>query len=97
MVVSALEVLSSSNNENGGVYDFWFKSFEQTLSGRGKMGSLVGASEDVKKAGGIDTNLNDYAVGIAIVRSCNTNSCLLHSSSFRISFLSLVSSISSKI
>ncbi|KAJ3860420.1 hypothetical protein EV359DRAFT_49140 [Lentinula novae-zelandiae] len=67
VVVSALEVLSSSNNENGGVYDFWFKSFEQTLSGRGKMGSLVGASEDVKKAGGIDTNLNDYALSNLIL------------------------------
>jgi cytokinesis protein len=35
---------------------------EQSLSGRGKMGSLVGASEEVKRAGGIDSSLNDYAV-----------------------------------
>lgn len=62
LVVTALETLSSSNNEGGGCYNFWFKSMEQSLSGRGKMGSLVGASEEVKRAGGIDSSLNDYAV-----------------------------------
>jgi len=31
------------------------------LSGRGKMGSLVGASEEVRR-GGMDSSLNDYAV-----------------------------------
>lgn len=62
LVVTALETLSSSNNEGGGCYNFWFKSMEQSLSGRGKMGSLVGASEEVKRAGGVDSSLNDYAV-----------------------------------
>lgn len=62
LVVAALEALSSSNNEGGGCYDYWFKSMEYSLSGRGKMGSLVGASEEVKRAGGIDSSLNEYAV-----------------------------------
>lgn len=35
---------------------------EQALSGRGKMGSLVGASEEVRRAGGVDSSMNDYAV-----------------------------------
>lgn len=35
---------------------------EQSLSGRGKMGSLVGASEEVKRTGGVDSSLNEYAV-----------------------------------
>lgn len=63
LVIAALETLSSSNNENGGPYDYWFKSMEHALSGRGRMGSLVGASEDVRKAGTVESNLNEYAVG----------------------------------
>jgi cytokinesis protein len=62
LVITALEVLSSSNNEAGGCYEYWFKSMEQSLSGRGKMGSLVGASEEVKRTGGVDSSLNEYAV-----------------------------------
>ncbi|KAJ7938156.1 armadillo-type protein [Mycena leptocephala] len=62
LVVAALEALSSANNEGDGCYDYWFKSMELSLSGRGKMGRLVGASEEVKKTGGIDNNLNEYTV-----------------------------------
>jgi cytokinesis protein len=62
LVVAGLEVLSSSNNEGTGCYEYWFKSMESSLSGRGKMGSLVGASEEVKRTGGIDSSLNEYAV-----------------------------------
>lgn len=61
LVISALEGLSSTNNDGGSCYEFWFKSFEQALSGRGKMGSLVGASEEVRRAG-VDSSLNEYAV-----------------------------------
>lgn len=63
-VLVALETLSSSNSEGGGSYSYWFKSMENSLSGRGKMGSLVGASEEVRRTGGIDSSLNEYAVGI---------------------------------
>jgi cytokinesis protein len=59
-ILAALEALST--NESGSCYDSWFKSLEQTLSGRGMMGSLVGASEEVKRTGGIDSSLNEYAV-----------------------------------
>jgi cytokinesis protein len=62
LVVIALEALSSANNEPNSCYAYWFKSLEHALSGRGKMGSLVGASEEVRKAGGPDSSLNDYAV-----------------------------------
>jgi cytokinesis protein len=65
LVVGGLEVLSSSNNEGGGgCYAYWFKSMEHSLSGRGKMGSLVGASEEVKRTGGTDSSLNEYAVSM---------------------------------
>lgn len=62
LVVSALEALSATNNEAGNPYAYWFKSLEVALAGRGKMGTLVGASDEVKKHGGIDPSLNDYTV-----------------------------------
>ena len=62
LVLAALEALSTSHNESGGCHDSWFKSLEESLSGRGVMGSLVGASEEVKRTGGIDSSLNEYAV-----------------------------------
>ncbi|KAM6500747.1 Armadillo-type fold [Amanita muscaria] len=64
LVVSALEALSAANcapNEGENCYEYWFKSFEQALTGRGKMGSLVGASEEVRRAG-LDTSLNEYTL-----------------------------------
>jgi cytokinesis protein len=64
LVTGALEALSQANGGDTGCYDYWFKSFQASLSGRGKMGSLVGASEDVKKAG-IDSSLNEYTVSIS--------------------------------
>lgn len=60
-VLGALDALSASNDETGR-FDYWFKSLDFTLSGRGKMGSLVGASEEVRRNQGVDSSLNDYAV-----------------------------------
>lgn len=62
LVVSALEALSAAKNEAGNPYAYWFKSFESALAGRGKMGTLVGASDEVKRHGGVDPSLNDYTV-----------------------------------
>lgn len=62
LVVSALEALSAANNEAGNPYAYWFKSLESALAGRGKMGTLVGASDEVKRHGGVDPSLNDYTV-----------------------------------
>ena len=63
LVVAALQTLSDDNHEHGGCYAFWFKSLEQSLIGRGKMGTFVGASEEVRQHGGSDPTLNDYTVG----------------------------------
>lgn len=60
-VLQGLDQLSAANNETGR-YDFWFKSLESSLAGRGRMGSLVGASEDIRKHGGVEVALNEYAV-----------------------------------
>ena len=62
IVLQGLDQLSAANNETGR-YDFWFRSLESTLAGRGRMGSLVGASEDIRKYGGAETGLSEYAVG----------------------------------
>ncbi|KAG8817543.1 hypothetical protein FRC18_000457 [Serendipita sp. 400] len=59
-VLKAMDALSAANNQTG-KYDFWFQSLIATLSGRGKMGSLVGASQDVRKHGGQDATLTEYA------------------------------------
>lgn len=61
LVLAGLEALSTANNETG-PYHYWFKSLEATLLGRGRMGSLVGASEENRKNAGTDSNLNEYAV-----------------------------------
>ncbi|KAG6853705.1 hypothetical protein C0991_002241 [Blastosporella zonata] len=83
LVVAGLEALSSSNNEGGGCYDFWFKSMEYSLSGRGKMGSLVGASEEIKRSAGVDSSMNDYALSnllliIAIISHIDDVDLRLH-------------------
>ncbi|THH08533.1 hypothetical protein EW145_g2635 [Phellinidium pouzarii] len=57
---TALEALSTANNESG-PYVYWFHSLESILLGRGKMGSLVGASEEIRKNAGMDSSLNEYA------------------------------------
>ena len=68
LVIQALDALSAANNETG-PYAYWFQSLESTLLGRGKMGSLVGASEEVRKGGALDSSLNDYAVSNISLRS----------------------------
>lgn len=52
-----------------GRFDAWLKLLDATLDGRGRMGSLVGASEDVRRLGlqgAPDNHLADYAVSPCI-------------------------------
>jgi cytokinesis protein len=62
--IAALENLSVQMKEGDSAYGFWFKNMAQTLSGRGKMGSLVGASTEFRKNAGVDSSLNEYAVSL---------------------------------
>ncbi|TFY76366.1 hypothetical protein EWM64_g7645 [Hericium alpestre] len=62
LVFSALEALSVQNGCAETPYAYWFKSLESVLSGRGKMGSLVGASDEVRKNAGTEGALNEYAL-----------------------------------
>jgi cytokinesis protein len=64
LVIQALTNLSTTNlnGETDSPYVVWFRSMEASLTGRGKMGSLVGASDEVRKNAGVESSLNDYAV-----------------------------------
>jgi hypothetical protein len=46
-------------------FDAWLQVLEKTLDGRGKMGSAVGASNDLKKTGMVgagDSQITQYMV-----------------------------------
>ncbi|KAK7720815.1 hypothetical protein SLS57_005353 [Botryosphaeria dothidea] len=61
-VLQALDQLKQAQGENGR-FDAWMRIVEVTVDGRGKMGSLVGASEEVRSGGiGFENLLMEYAV-----------------------------------
>ncbi|KAF2168124.1 hypothetical protein M409DRAFT_53438 [Zasmidium cellare ATCC 36951] len=61
-VLQCLDHLKAQQNENGR-FDAWMRIVEVTVDGRGKMGSLVGASDEVRSGGiGMENLLMEYAV-----------------------------------
>lgn len=61
-VLQALDQLKAAQGENGR-FDAWMRIVEVTVDGRGKMGSLVGASDEVRSGGiGMENLLMEYAV-----------------------------------
>ena len=64
LVTGALETVSITNGAGNSPYAYWFASFENSISGRGKMGSLVGASEEVRRNAATESNINEYAVRV---------------------------------
>lgn len=61
-VLAALDQLKSYQGENGR-FDAWLRIVEVTIDGRGKLGSLVGASEEVRSGGiGMESLLMEYAL-----------------------------------
>ena len=61
-VLQALDYLKAQQGENGR-FDAWMRIVEVTIDGRGKMGSLVGASDEVRSGGiGMENLLMEYAV-----------------------------------
>ncbi|KAK4968195.1 hypothetical protein LTR66_011821, partial [Elasticomyces elasticus] len=61
-VLQALDHLKAAQNENGR-FDAWMRIVEVTIDGRGKMGSMVGASDEVRSGGiGMENLLMEYAV-----------------------------------
>lgn len=61
-VLQAMDYVKNQQGENGR-FDAWMRIVEVTIDGRGKMGSLVGASEEVRSGGiGMENLLMEYAV-----------------------------------
>jgi cytokinesis protein len=61
-VLQALDQLKTQHGETGR-FDSWVRWIEVTIDGRGKMGSLVGASDEVRSGGiGVENLLMEYAV-----------------------------------
>ncbi|ORY07151.1 hypothetical protein BCR34DRAFT_518502 [Clohesyomyces aquaticus] len=61
-VLQALDNLKVQNGENGR-FDAWMRIVEVTVDGRGKMGSMVGASDEVRSGGiGMENLLMEYAI-----------------------------------
>jgi cytokinesis protein len=57
-----MDYVKNQHGENGR-FDAWMRVVEVTVDGRGKMGSLVGASEEVRSGGiGMENLLMEYAV-----------------------------------
>ncbi|SRR6266478_4835320 len=68
LITGALEAVSIANNAGNSPYAYWFASFEKSISGRGKMGSLVGASDEVRKNAATESNINEYTVRVLSVQ-----------------------------
>lgn len=61
-VLEAMDLVKAQQGENGR-FDAWMRIVEVTTDGRGKMGSMVGASEEVRSGGiGMENLLMEYAV-----------------------------------
>ncbi|KAJ4369661.1 hypothetical protein N0V83_005423 [Neocucurbitaria cava] len=61
-VLQALDNLKAQYGENSR-FDAWMRMVEITVDGRGKMGSMVGASDEVRSGGiGVENLLMEYAI-----------------------------------
>ncbi|KAK9481287.1 hypothetical protein V1514DRAFT_365163 [Lipomyces japonicus] len=66
-VINAFDQLKSNLSDQGR-FDAWIRTVESTLNGRGRMGSLVGASEEVRAGGvGSESLLMEYSVATLLL------------------------------
>lgn len=66
-VLQALDHVKNHSGENGR-FDAWMRLTEVSIDGRGKMGSLVGASEEMRSGGiGMENLLMEYAVATLLL------------------------------
>ncbi len=66
-VLQSLDRVKNQMSENGR-FDAWMRIVEVTIDGRGKMGSMVGASEEVRSGGiGMENLLMEYAVATLVL------------------------------
>lgn len=66
-VIQAFDQLKTVQGENAR-FDSWMRTVEVTVDGRGKLGSMVGASDEVRSGGtGMENMLMEYAVASLIL------------------------------
>ncbi|TQV91017.1 cytokinesis protein sepA [Cordyceps javanica] len=66
-VIQALDEVKAQSGANGR-FDDWMRLVEATVDGRGKMGSMVGASDDIRTGGvGMENLLMEYSVATLIL------------------------------
>ncbi|KAK9470371.1 uncharacterized protein V1510DRAFT_440822, partial [Dipodascopsis tothii] len=66
-VLASFEQLRPALSEQGR-FEIWMQTVEESLSGRGKMGSLVGASDEVRAGGvGSENMLMEYSVATLLL------------------------------
>ncbi|PYI25399.1 hypothetical protein BP00DRAFT_420577, partial [Aspergillus indologenus CBS 114.80] len=66
-VLQAMDHVKNHHGETGR-FDAWMRIVEVTIDGRGKMGSLVGASEEYRSGGiGMENHLMEYAVSTMLL------------------------------
>ncbi|KAJ6783690.1 hypothetical protein PWT90_11093 [Aphanocladium album] len=66
-VIQALDEVRAQTGANGR-FDDWMQLVEATVDGRGKMGSMVGASDDIRTGGvGMENLLMEYSVATIIL------------------------------
>lgn len=51
-------------------FDAWMRILENTIDGRGRFGTMVGMSEELKKSGTLDSHLIEYVVSIIFYALC---------------------------
>ncbi|CAG8599928.1 3863_t:CDS:10 [Ambispora gerdemannii] len=67
LVLAGFDQLMQFQAEHGR-FDAWMRMLENTIDGRGRMGSFVNASEEYRKGGiGIDSSLMEYALSNLIL------------------------------
>ncbi|CAG8584202.1 10129_t:CDS:10 [Ambispora leptoticha] len=67
LVLAGFDQLKQFQAEHGR-FDAWMRMLENTIDGRGRMGSFVNASEEYRKGGiGIDSSLMEYALSNLIL------------------------------
>ncbi|KAI8096734.1 formin homology 2 domain-containing protein [Halteromyces radiatus] len=74
-VMKGFELLQQ-HRESLGIFDSWMKDLEQTVDGRGRMGSLVGAADELKRLGvynAPDNHLMEYALSNMMLVNVLTN------------------------
>lgn len=86
LVLQGLDDLKSTKGVSGR-FDAWFSALETALEGRGRMGSLVGASDEVRRlqlAGTPESGLTEYVINNMFLINAIVNSDIVDKLNVRV-------------